>query len=339
MQHGPARRRPGDPAAQPPRLLDARPLPGLRPRRVVPLLRPGADLPQAARRDAVPLLRLRAGAAAELPAVRPVGDPLPGAGHGEAGGGDRGASSPTTSCGAWTATRCSRPGSHARVLDAFRDGEIHILLGTQMIAKGLDFPNVTLVGVVNADVGLHLPDFRAAERTFQLLVAGGRADRPRAARRAGAGADVHPGAPVHRPGGDARLRRASSAGELAHRRGAQLPAVPAAGAADHPQPGPGGGGGRSPSGWRRRSRRRCRRWQPRAAGGGAAARPGGGAGVPAQGLLPLSLPAAVAEPGGAAPAAARGAADAARRRRASSSRWTWTRSTCCEPTGDRERGA
>jgi primosomal protein N' (replication factor Y) len=63
----------------------------------------------------------------------------------------------------------SRPGSHQRVLDAFRDGRIQILLGTQMIAKGLDFPNVTLVGVVNADIGLHLPDFRAAERTFQLL--------------------------------------------------------------------------------------------------------------------------------------------------------------------------
>jgi primosomal protein N' (replication factor Y) len=62
-----------------------------------------------------------------------------------------------------------KPGSHQRVLDAFRRGEIHILLGTQMIAKGLDFPNVTLVGVVNADVGLHRADFRAAERTFQLL--------------------------------------------------------------------------------------------------------------------------------------------------------------------------
>jgi primosomal protein N' (replication factor Y) len=62
-----------------------------------------------------------------------------------------------------------RPGSHGRTLVAFRKGLIHILLGTQMIAKGLDFPNVTLVGVVNADVGLHVPDFRSAERTFQLL--------------------------------------------------------------------------------------------------------------------------------------------------------------------------
>jgi primosomal protein N' (replication factor Y) len=62
-----------------------------------------------------------------------------------------------------------RPGSHARVLGAFREGLVNILLGTQMIAKGLDFPNVTLVGVINADVGLHIPDFRSAERTFQLL--------------------------------------------------------------------------------------------------------------------------------------------------------------------------
>ena len=62
-----------------------------------------------------------------------------------------------------------RPGSHRKILDAFHRGEIDILLGTQMIAKGLDFPNVTLVGVVNADVGLHRADFRASERTFQLL--------------------------------------------------------------------------------------------------------------------------------------------------------------------------
>jgi primosomal protein N' (replication factor Y) len=62
-----------------------------------------------------------------------------------------------------------RPGSHERVLSAFRNGEVQILLGTQMIAKGLDFPNVLLVGVINADSALHFPDFRAAERTFQLV--------------------------------------------------------------------------------------------------------------------------------------------------------------------------
>ncbi len=60
-------------------------------------------------------------------------------------------------------------GSHEKALTAFRDRQARILLGTQMIAKGLDFPNVTLVGVVNADTALHLPDFRAAERTFQLV--------------------------------------------------------------------------------------------------------------------------------------------------------------------------
>ncbi len=64
------------------------------------------------------------------------------------------------------------------ILAAFRQGEYDILVGTQMIAKGHDIPNVTLVGIVNADIGLGLPDFRAAERTFQLLTqAAGRAGR------------------------------------------------------------------------------------------------------------------------------------------------------------------
>ncbi len=60
-------------------------------------------------------------------------------------------------------------GAHEVVLSAFRDGKIDVLVGTQMIAKGLDMPNVTLVGVVAADTTLNLPDYRAAERTFGLL--------------------------------------------------------------------------------------------------------------------------------------------------------------------------
>ena len=68
--------------------------------------------------------------------------------------------------------------SYETVLRAFRKGDIDILIGTQMIAKGLDFPNVTLVGIINADISLHIPDFRSAERTFQLLTqVAGRAGR------------------------------------------------------------------------------------------------------------------------------------------------------------------
>jgi primosomal protein N' (replication factor Y) (superfamily II helicase) len=68
--------------------------------------------------------------------------------------------------------------SHQRILASVEKEEIDLLIGTQMIAKGLDFPNVTLVGVVDADTGLYLPDFRSAERTFQLLAqVAGRAGR------------------------------------------------------------------------------------------------------------------------------------------------------------------
>lgn len=77
----------------------------------------------------------------------------------------------------------ARKDAHARLYEAVRRGEVDVIVGTQMVAKGLDFPNVTLVGVVAADSTLHLPDFRAAERTFQLLT--------QVAGRAGRGS--HPG--------------------------------------------------------------------------------------------------------------------------------------------------
>jgi len=72
----------------------------------------------------------------------------------------------------------TRKEAYRETLRNFRAGKIDILVGTQMIAKGLHFPNVTLVGIINADLALHLPDFRAGERTFQLLTqVAGRAGR------------------------------------------------------------------------------------------------------------------------------------------------------------------
>ena len=72
----------------------------------------------------------------------------------------------------------SKSSSALKVLQKFHDGEIDILIGTQMIAKGLDFPEITLVGIINADLGLHIPDFRSSERTFQLIYqAAGRSGR------------------------------------------------------------------------------------------------------------------------------------------------------------------
>ena len=76
---------------------------------------------------------------------------------------------PGVACVRMDSDAMRKRGSHDAALEQFRHGHARILLGTQMIAKGLDFPNVTLVGVVNADTILHQPDFRASERTFQLI--------------------------------------------------------------------------------------------------------------------------------------------------------------------------
>ncbi|MCF7728876.1 MAG: primosomal protein N' [Chthoniobacterales bacterium] len=88
---------------------------------------------------------------------------------------------PEARCFRMDADSMQRKGSYQEIFHRFRKKQIDILIGTQMIAKGLDFPNVTLVGIINADTSLHAPDFRAGERTFQLLtqVAGraGRGDR------------------------------------------------------------------------------------------------------------------------------------------------------------------
>ena len=127
----------------------------------------------------MPLLRLPNAGADRMSRVPVRRHPLPRPGHAEARSRGARPGFPIIAACGWTPTRCRSPAATSGRLAPFRDGAVRILVGTQMIAKGLDFPNVTLVGVVNADTALHLPDFRAAERTFQLRHASGRPHRPR----------------------------------------------------------------------------------------------------------------------------------------------------------------
>ena len=72
----------------------------------------------------------------------------------------------------------TKKGSHQKIIESFKNYEYDILIGTQMISKGLNFKRVTLVGVINADASLNIPDFRSGERTFELLMqTGGRTGR------------------------------------------------------------------------------------------------------------------------------------------------------------------
>ena len=150
--------------------------------RQVRRLRRRPDAPQGAPAGALPHLRRRARAPLGLPGLPVAEAPLRRDRHRTPGARGPRDAFPDRVVRRMDSDTMRTPGSHEKVLQAFKDGQVDILLGTQMIAKGLDFPAVTLVGVVNADTALHLPDFRAAERTFQLVaqVAGrtGRGDRP-----------------------------------------------------------------------------------------------------------------------------------------------------------------
>ena len=200
-----AGRRPGDPAAQSARVFDHDPVPGLRLRRQMPALRHCLDpSPARGQRPPATTASTRSPTPARCPECKFEDIRYSGVGTQKLEV-EVQSRFPDVPCLRMDSDSMAKPGSHEEALDRFRSGEVKILVGTQMIAKGLDFPNVTLVGVINADTALHFPDFRAAERTFQLVTqVAGRTGR--GARRSRAGADVQSGASGHRGRSAARLR-------------------------------------------------------------------------------------------------------------------------------------
>ena len=168
----------GAAAAEPPGLCGFPALSRLRRGLAVPALHHLAHRAPRTGGPPLPLLRSRGAAPVHLPQVRQPRAADARRRHPAAGAGAGGALSATRGSPRMDLDTTSTKWSHQRILGAVERGEVDLLIGTQMIAKGLDFPNVTLVGVVDADTGLYLPDFRAAERTFQLLAqVAGRAGR------------------------------------------------------------------------------------------------------------------------------------------------------------------
>ena len=125
------------------------------------------------------------------------------------------------------------PGQFQKIFEEFGAGEIDILLGTQMVAKGLDFPRVSLVGVVSADTSLTLPDFRAAESDVPTGGAGGGAGRARADGRRGRRPDAARRRAGHPVRGHARLPGLCRVGIAASERN-EIPAVFPHGEDDRP---------------------------------------------------------------------------------------------------------
>ncbi len=197
----------------------------------------------------------------------------------------------------WDADTTGHKGSHEAIMAKFAAHEADILVGTQMIAKGLDLPMVTLVGAIAADTGLFLPDFRSGERTFQLAHPGGGPGRAQRAGRPGGDPDLPPGPLRHPSRGPARLPRLLRAGD-------RLP--PGASLSAHPPPGQAGLLGQKAGKGPDRLRGHGRRPQAPGRADGSARRDGGHPRPrprllrPLPGQLPLANPPARPGPRGGA---------------------------------------